>query len=60
MSGRGSGWADDLTRMAGVDTFGIPEAGGGANSTATFPEFADRAATDHGWAALAFPGRSTA
>lgn len=41
-----------------VIAHGFPaEAGGGANSTATFPELADRAATDHGWAALAFSSR---
>lgn len=41
-----------------VIAHGFPaEAGGGANSTATFPELADRVATDHGWTALAFSSR---
>ena len=44
-----------------VIAHGFPaEVGGGANSTATFPELADRAATDHGWAALAFSSRGVA
>lgn len=41
-----------------VIAHGFPaEAGGGINSTASFPELADRAATEAGWAALAFSSR---
>lgn len=41
-----------------VIAHGFPaEAGGGINSTASFPELADRAATESGWAALAFSSR---
>ncbi len=41
-----------------VIAHGFPaEAGGGINSTASFPELADRAATEAGWAALAFAAR---
>ena len=41
-----------------VIAHGFPaEAGGGANSTATFPELADRAAANHDWVALAFSSR---
>ena len=44
-----------------VIAHGFPaEAGGGINSTATFPELADRVATDHGWAALAYSSRGVA
>ncbi len=41
-----------------VIAHGFPaEAGGGINSTASFPEFADRVATELGWAALAYASR---
>jgi len=41
-----------------VIAHGFPaEAGGGINSTASFPELADRVATEAGWAALAFSSR---
>jgi uncharacterized protein len=41
-----------------VIAHGFPaEAGGGINSTASFPEFADRVATEAGWAAVAFSSR---
>lgn len=41
-----------------VIAHGFPaEAGGGINSTASFPELADRVATEAGWAALAFSCR---
>lgn len=41
-----------------VIAHGFPaEAGGGINSTASFPELADRAATEAGWAALAYSSR---
>lgn len=41
-----------------VIAHGFPaEAGGGINSTASYPELADRAATEAGWAALAFSSR---
>ena len=37
---------------------GFPaEAGGGINSTRSFPELADRVATEAGWAALAYSSR---
>ena len=41
-----------------VIAHGFPaEAGGGANSTKSFPELADRIATDLGWVALAYASR---
>ena len=41
-----------------VIAHGFPaEAGGGINSTASYPEFADRVATELGWAALAYASR---
>lgn len=41
-----------------VIAHGFPaEVGGGINSTASFPELADRVATELGWAALAFASR---
>jgi putative redox protein len=41
-----------------VIAHGFPaEAGGGINSTSSFPELADRAATEAGWAALTFSSR---
>ncbi len=41
-----------------VIAHGFPvEAGGGINSTASFPELADRVAIEHGWAALAYSSR---
>ena len=41
-----------------VIAHGFPaEAGGGINSTASFPELADRVATKAGWAALAYSSR---
>jgi uncharacterized protein len=41
-----------------VIAHGFPaEAGGGINSTASFPELADRVATEAGWAAVAFSSR---
>ncbi len=44
-----------------VIAHGFPaEAGGGINSTASFPEFADRIATELGWAALAYSSRGIA
>ena len=49
MSGRGSGWADDLTRMAGVDTFGIPEAGGGASLPSASPLGSFDNGDTYGW-----------
>lgn len=50
------------TARAGlVIAHGFPaEVGGGINSTASFPELADRVATDLGWAALAFASRGVA
>lgn len=50
------------TAQAGlVIAHGFPaEVGGGINSTASFPELADRVATDLGWAALAFASRGVA
>lgn len=54
-----------LTRTPGlpavVIAHGFPaEAGGGINSTASFPNLADRIATECGWAALAFSSRGIA
>lgn len=44
-----------------VIAHGFPaEAGGGINSTRSFPELADRVATESGWAALAFSSRGVA
>lgn len=44
-----------------VIAHGFPaEAGGGINSTRSFPELADRVATESGWAALAFASRGVA
>ncbi|MDG2026538.1 MAG: alpha/beta fold hydrolase [Acidimicrobiales bacterium] len=44
-----------------VIAHGFPaEAGGGINSTRSFPELADRVATEAGWAALAFSSRGVA
>ena len=44
-----------------VIAHGFPaEAGGGINSTQSFPELADRIATESGYAALAFSGRGVA
>lgn len=44
-----------------VIAHGFPaEAGGGINSTRSFPELADRIATESGWAALAYSGRGVA
>ena len=41
-----------------VIAHGFPaEAGGGINSVASFPQLADRIATEHGWAALAYASR---
>ncbi len=41
-----------------VIAHGFPaEAGGGINSTASFPELADRVASEAGWAALAYSSR---
>lgn len=44
-----------------VIAHGFPaEAGGGINSTASFPSLADRVATECGWAALAYSSRGIA
>lgn len=44
-----------------VIAHGFPaEAGGGINSTRSFPELADRVATESGWAALAYASRGVA
>ncbi|MEM7142415.1 MAG: alpha/beta fold hydrolase [Actinomycetota bacterium] len=44
-----------------VIAHGFPaEAGGGINSTKSFPELADRVATDAGWAVLAYSSRGVA
>jgi len=41
-----------------VIAHGFPaEAGGGINSTASYPEFADRVATELGWVAMAYASR---
>jgi alpha/beta superfamily hydrolase len=50
------------TAQAGlVIAHGFPaEAGGGINSTASFPELADRVATEAGWAALTYSSRGVA
>lgn len=44
-----------------VIAHGFPaEAGGGINSTRSFPDLADRVAAEHGWAALAYASRGVA
>lgn len=44
-----------------VIAHGFPaEAGGGINSTSSFPDLADRVATESGWVALAFASRGVA
>lgn len=48
----------DRARPGVVIAHGFPaEAGGGINSVASFPQLADRIATEHGWAALTYASR---